>query len=164
MVMNVELKPRVDFFPAPARSPANDNAERWKEPEPQRRRAVIYKPAKSAMTSGRAGTKQWRLEYEPQSTPFIEPLMGWTGSTDPMAHMWLSFPSREAAVAYAERQGLEYEVREPAKPMTAQIAETKAQPQSQPMALWPIEVPACDWSDLLIAEIGSTDLPRNIAA
>jgi hypothetical protein len=73
MVMNVELKPRVDFFPAPARSPANDNAERWKEPEPQRRRAVIYKPAKSAMTSGRAGTKQWRLEYEPQSAPFIEP-------------------------------------------------------------------------------------------
>jgi hypothetical protein len=67
-------------------------------------------------------------------------------------------------VAYAERQGLEYEVREPAKPMTAQIAETKAQPQSQPTALWPIEVPACDWSDLLIAEIGSTDLPRNIAA
>jgi hypothetical protein len=116
------------------------------------------------MTSGRAGTKQWRLEYEPQSAPFIEPLMGWTGSTDPMAHMWLSFPSREAAVAYAERQGLEYEVREPAKPMTAQIAETKAQPQSQPTALWPIEVPACDWSDLLIAEIGSTDLPRNIAA
>jgi hypothetical protein len=50
MVMNVELKPRVDFFPAPARSPANDNAERWKEPEPQRRRAVIYKPAKSAMS------------------------------------------------------------------------------------------------------------------
>jgi len=70
MVMNVGLKPRVDFFPAPARSPANYNAERWKKPEPQRRRAVIYKPAKSAMTSGRAGTKQWRLEYEPQSAPW----------------------------------------------------------------------------------------------
>src|SRR5689334_14368578 len=75
--------------------PANDNAERWKEPAPLRRRVVIYKPAKSAMTSGRAGTKQWLLEYEPQSAPFIEPLMGWTGSTDPTAHM-LSF-RREAA-------------------------------------------------------------------
>jgi len=160
--MNVELKPRVDFFPAPARSPANDNAERGKEPAPLRRRAVIYKPAKSAMTSGRAGTKQWRLEYEQQSAPFIEPLMGWAGSTDPMAHLWLSFPSREAAVAYAERQGLEYEVREPA--ITAQIAEPKAQPQSQPMALWPIEVPAYDWSDLLIAEIGTVTSDRALAA
>ena len=48
------------------------------------------------MTSGRAG---WLLEFEPHSAPFIEPPMGWTGSTDPMAHMTLSFASREAAVA-----------------------------------------------------------------
>ena len=40
--------------------------------------------------------------------------MGWTGSSDPLAHMQLGFGSREAAVAYADRQGLEYEVREPA--------------------------------------------------
>jgi hypothetical protein len=163
MHMNIELKPRIELFPAPAPAPANDNVERWNQPA-QRRRVLIYKPAKSAMTSGRAGTKQWLLEYEPQSAPFIEPLMGWTGSADPMAHMRLSFPSREAAVAYAERQGLEYEVRDPAKPMTAQIAETKAQPQSQPMALWPIEVPACDWSDLLIAEIGPVASDRALAA
>lgn len=149
--MNIELKPRRELFPAPVSTPANDNVERWNQPA-QRRRVLIYKPAKSSMTSGRAGRTLWRLEYEPQSAPFIEPLMGWTGSTDPMAHLRLSFPSREAAVAYAERQGLEYEVREPA--IMAQIAETKAQPQSQPMALWPIEVPASDWSDLLIAEIG----------
>ena len=157
--MNIELKPRIELFPAPA--PANDNVERWNPPA-QRRRVLIYKPAKSSMTSGRAGTKQWLLEYKPQSAPFIEPLMGWTGSTDPMAHLRLSFPSREAAVAYAERQGLEYEVREPA--ITAQIAEPKAQPQSQPMALWPIEVPASDWSDLLIAEIGPVASNRALAA
>ena len=159
--MNIELKPRRELFPAPVSTPANDNVERWNQPA-QRRRALIYKPAKSSITSGRAGTKQWLLEYEPQSAPFIEPLMGWTGSTDPMVHLRLSFPSREAAVAYAERQGLEYEVREPA--ITAQIAATKAQPQSQPMALWPIEVPACDWSDLLIAEIGPVASDRALAA
>jgi len=162
--MNIELKPRIELSPAPA--PANDNVERWNPPA-QRRRVLIYKPAKSSMTSGRAGTTQWLLEYEPQSAPFIEPLMGWTGSTDPMAHLRLSFRSREAAVAYAERQGLEYEVREPAMSAMssrAKIAETKAQPQSQPMALWPIEVPACDWRDLLIAEIGPVASDRELAA
>jgi hypothetical protein len=164
MLMNLELKPRIDLFPARAPTPANDNAERWREPALQPRRVVIYKPAKSAMTSGRAGTKQWLLEYEPQSAPFIEPLMGWTGSTDPIAHMRLSFPSREAAVAYAERQGLEYEVREPAKPMKAQVADTKAQPQPQPMALWPIERSDGEWSDLHIAEIGPIASARELAA
>jgi hypothetical protein len=161
MHMNIELKPRRELFPAPVSTPANDNVERWNQPA-QRRRALIYKPAKSSITSGRAGTKQWLLEYEPQSAPFIEPLMGWTGSTDPMVHLRLSFPSREAAVAYAERQGLEYEVREPA--IMAQIAETKAQPQSQPMALCPLEVPACDWSDLLIAGVGPVASDRALAA
>ena len=162
--MNIELKPRIDLFAAPAPALANDNAERWKPPAPQRRRVVIYKPTKSAMTSRRAGTKQWLLEYEQQSASFIEPLMGWTGSTDPMAHMRLSFPSREAAVAYAERQGLEYEVRETAQSKNPDVLAAKSQSQSQPMALWPVEVPVCDWNDLLIAEVGSTVSARDLAA
>src|SRR5579883_3146604 len=37
--------------------------------------ATIYRPAKSAMTSGRAGTRHWVLEFEPHSPLFIEPLM-----------------------------------------------------------------------------------------
>jgi hypothetical protein len=116
------------------------------------------------MTSGRAGTKQWLLEYEPQSAPFIEPLMGWTGSTDPIAHMRLSFPSRRGRSRICRASGLEYEVREPAKPMKAQVADTKAQPQPQPMALWPIERPESEWSDLLIAEIGPIASARELAA
>src|SRR3954447_23522205 len=107
--MNVELKPRRDFFPVPALPPANDNAERWRASSP-RQHAIIYKPAKPAMTSGRAGTNRWLLEYEPQSAPFVEPLMGWTGSTDPLAQVRLTFSSREAAIAYAQRHGLDYEV------------------------------------------------------
>jgi ETC complex I subunit conserved region len=162
--MNIELKPRIDLFSAPAPAPANDNAERWRGPAPQRRRVVIYKPAKSAMTSGRAGTKQWLLEYERQSAPFIEPLMGWTGSTDPMAHMRLTFPTREAAVAYAKRQDLEYEVREAGQSKKPDVSAAKSQAQPQRMALWPIEVPVCDWSDLLIAEVGSAAPTRDLAA
>src|SRR5579863_9432642 len=110
--MNIELRRRIDPL-LPHLSPnLNDNDDE-RPAAPRRRRVVIYKPAKSAMTSG-ARRKSWLLEFEPRSGLFIEPLMGWTGSSDPLAHMQLGFTSREAAIAYAEHQGLEYEVRQPA--------------------------------------------------
>jgi hypothetical protein len=108
--MNVELKRRVAPFgqiPSPV---ANDNAARQQRPAGPR--AIIYRPSRCAMTSGRAGTRRWLLEFAPQSAAFVEPLMGWTGSTDPLAHVRLSFPSKEAAISYAERGRLTYEVRE----------------------------------------------------
>ena len=160
--MNVELKPRTISFSVPVRVPANDNAERKPEYPQAPRRAVIYKPARSAMTSGRAGTKRWLLEFEPQSAPSIEPLMGWTGNTDPMAHMTLRFPTREAAVAYAQRAGLDYEVRDVTKPIKSHVAAAK--PLAQPMALWPIEMPDSEWSELLFRATGATDSRRNAAA
>lgn len=40
-------------------------------------------------------------------------LMGWTGSTDPLPQAKLRFPTREATVKYAQRQGLRFEVHEP---------------------------------------------------
>src|ERR671929_435049 len=83
-------------------------------------RAVIYRPSRSVMTSGRANTGQWVLEFEPRSREFIEPLMGWTGSSDPLRHVRLSFPTREAAVAYARREGLPFTVHEPREPRPAQ--------------------------------------------
>ena len=168
--MNIELKPHIDSFsvPAPARNdslsvpaPANDNAERKRNAQ-SLRRVVIYQPAKSAITSGRAGTKRWLLEYEPQSAPFIEPLMGWTGSAEPMAQVRLNFPTREAAVAYAEHQGLDYEVRESARPGEVRVGAAK--PQSQPMPLWPIESSNSEWHTLLVHDIGATGYGPGIAA
>jgi hypothetical protein len=44
--------------------------------------ACIFKPSRSATTSGKAGTKGWRLRFERRTAPFIEPLMGWTGGDD----------------------------------------------------------------------------------
>src|SRR6266478_9930789 len=70
--------------------------------------AVIYKPARSAMTSGKARTRDWKLCFEPRSRPYIEPLMGWTGGDDTLSQVELTFPSAAAAVAYARRQGLRY--------------------------------------------------------
>lgn len=76
---------------------------------PQDATAVIYRPARSAMTSG-SGGRPWTLRFEPRIAPFIEPLMGWTGSEDVLAQVKIPFATREAAVAFAQRQGWQYRV------------------------------------------------------
>src|SRR5205823_3763869 len=123
------------------------------------RRAVIYKPAKSAMTSGRAGARRWLLEFEPQSPPFIEPLMGWTGSTDPLQQVRLTFPSREAAVAYAQRQGVDYEVRKQSESVILRVKPDN--PRPQPMPLRSVELP--HWNKPLL-DVGTTGAASNLAA
>jgi hypothetical protein len=74
--------------------------------------ARIYRPARSAMTSGKARTRKWVLRFDRSTALFIEPLMGWTGGDDTLTQVELTFPTREAAVAYAQRQGLAYVVEE----------------------------------------------------
>jgi hypothetical protein len=74
--------------------------------------ARIYQPARSAMQSGQAKDK-WILEYEPESPRQIEPLMGWTSSSDMRSQVKLAFDAKEEAIAYAERNGVAYRVEEP---------------------------------------------------
>lgn len=80
--------------------------------------AKIYQPAKNAMQSGRAKTKQWRLEYEPVAKGAPEALMGWNTMPDTRAQLQLSFASKDEAVAYAQAKGLHFEVIEPHKSAT----------------------------------------------
>jgi len=75
--------------------------------------AKIYRPARTAMQSGRAKTKMWVLEYEPERPRAVEPLMGYTGSSDMRRQVRLCFASQEEAVAYAKRNGIAYVVLEP---------------------------------------------------
>jgi hypothetical protein len=131
--MNIELRRRIDPLLPHVSPGVNDNTEEPPNARP-RRRVIISKPARSAMTSGRARMEQWLLEFEPQSAPFIEPLMGWTGSTDPLAHMHLVFGSREAAIVYAERHGLAYEVFESAQPDRPGPSERRADHRPNPLA------------------------------
>ena len=79
-------------------------------------RARIYVPAKNAMQSGRARTKSWVLEYEPAKPREIDPLMGWTSSSDMLQQVQLDFATREEAVDYATRHGIDYQVFEPHRP------------------------------------------------
>ena len=75
--------------------------------------ARIYKPAKTAMQSGRAKTKEWVLEYEPATPREIDPLMGWTSSRDMRQQLRLTFETKEEAIRYAERSGIAYRLSEP---------------------------------------------------
>jgi hypothetical protein len=75
--------------------------------------ARIYQPAKTAMQSGAAKTREWVLEYEPERPREADPLMGWTSSADMKQQIRLSFPTREEAVAYAVKNGVPYRIFEP---------------------------------------------------
>lgn len=75
--------------------------------------ARIYRPAKTAMQSGRAKTKEWMLDYEPEEPRVVESLMGWTTSGDMKSQLRLSFDTKEEAIAYCERHGIAYQVFEP---------------------------------------------------
>lgn len=72
--------------------------------------ARIYQRIKSTMQSGNRRVGQWTLEFEPSEAREADPLMGWSGSGDTDAQVTLSFPSLDAARAYAERWGIPYHV------------------------------------------------------
>ena len=74
--------------------------------------ARIYQPARSAMQSGQ-GKDKWMLEYEPEKPREIEPLMGWTSSSDMKSQVRLMFETKEEAISYADRAGLKYDVELP---------------------------------------------------
>lgn len=72
--------------------------------------ARIYRPSRTAMQSGRAKTKRWVLDYEPEAPRTVEPLMGYTSSGDMKGQLRLSFDTCEEAVAYAKQNGIAYRV------------------------------------------------------
>lgn len=75
--------------------------------------ARIFQPPKSAMQSGRAKAQGWVLAYEPSEAKALDPLTGWYGSGDMLGQVRLNFDTREQAVAYAQAQGIAYEVEAP---------------------------------------------------
>jgi len=77
-------------------------------------RAVrIFRPARSAMQAGRAGTRDWIAEFAPVERTRLDPLMGWAGSGDTLPQVRLRFPTKEAAIAWATAQGHVVEIEEP---------------------------------------------------
>ena len=76
-------------------------------------RARIYQPARTAMSSGSAKTHHWLLEFAPSEAREVDPLMGWTSSSDTQAQVRLKFDTREQAIEYAQEHGIDAVVQEP---------------------------------------------------
>jgi hypothetical protein len=57
---------------------------------------------------GRRMRGRWRVRFDPRQPPFVDPLTGWTGGADPLAHVELHFPDREAAERYCRSTGLPF--------------------------------------------------------
>lgn len=80
--------------------------------------ARIYKPAKSAMSSGMARTKDWILEFTADEPRRIDPLMGWTSCSDTQAQVQMRFDTKEEALEYAEEHGIDAIVTQPKRRAT----------------------------------------------
>ena len=81
--------------------------------------ARIYRPAPNAMQSGKGKSKQWLLVHEQAGPRGIDPLMGYTTSSDTRQQVRLSFDTLEDAEAYAQKNGIAYWV-QPAHEATPQ--------------------------------------------
>jgi len=69
-------------------------------------------PPKSAMQSGRAG-REWVLHYDSDAPERADRLMGWIGGGDTQSQVHLYFATKEEAIAYAERNGIQYDLELP---------------------------------------------------
>jgi hypothetical protein len=78
--------------------------------------ARIFRPAKSAMQSGRGGTQEWVMEFDEALTRTLDPLTGWTSVDGTSGQVRLTFATREEAVAYARQNGFTFEVTDSAEP------------------------------------------------
>ncbi|MEL6664369.1 MAG: ETC complex I subunit [Pseudomonadota bacterium] len=96
--------------------------------------ARIFKPARSQMQAGRGKTKQWVLEFIKEGRRSTDPLMGWTSIDDTAGQVRVEFDTREAAIAFAKREGLTFRVEEPreAKRLVKSYAENFSADRKRP--------------------------------
>ena len=73
--------------------------------------AIIRRPARSVAQAA-PRPRGWVLEFAPSGAPQIDPLMGWTTSTDPYRAIRLSFPDAASAIRFAEGNDWRYIVLE----------------------------------------------------
>ena len=69
--------------------------------------------------SGKANNGLWLLEFERQQALRPDPLTGWNGSGDTSTQVRMTFKSKEDAIAFCEKQGLQYHL-VPAAPVRTQ--------------------------------------------
>ena len=75
-------------------------------------KAKIFKPAKTAMQSGRSKFNKWILKFSDKKNQLKDTMMGWNGGSSTISQIELKFSSKEEAVNYAKKNGIDYEVLE----------------------------------------------------
>jgi hypothetical protein len=76
-------------------------------------RARIFQQPKTAMQSGQAGTQEWVLQWEPDVRERQDALMGWYGGAATQTQVTLRFATQDEALAYASRNGIDYDLELP---------------------------------------------------
>ena len=60
--------------------------------------------------SGKANSGRWLLEFEREQPLKPDPLTGWNGSGDTRPQVRMTFPTKEAALAYCKKLGFAHHV------------------------------------------------------
>jgi len=82
--------------------------------------ARISEQERKTTQSGKANAGKWILEFERQQPLRPDPLTGWNGSGDTRPQVRIAFDSKEAAIAYCEKRGLDYHL-VPAAPVRLKL-------------------------------------------
>lgn len=123
----------------------------------------------TGLAGGRLG-EEWVITFPPRRRGRNDPLMGWWGGGDPHESLVLRFPTRDAAEAYARREGIRLEVQEEQAAMRGACAgrvvalaaakEAAVPDPALPWA-WDGRVPASLEAEGQ-TEAGRTSLPDNV--
>ncbi|KAF9621165.1 hypothetical protein IFM89_016659 [Coptis chinensis] len=84
-----------------------------------RRKVVIFSPARTASQQGSGKLGKWKINFM-STQKWENPLMGWTSTGDPYAHVGdsaLGFDSEESAKAFADNHGWDYVVKKRHTPL-----------------------------------------------
>ena len=73
------------------------------------KKAIIFKPSKTAMQSAIGNTNKWIFKYITKD-PWVNPLMGWESSTDTLSELKLEFSTKELAIDYAKKNKIKFEL------------------------------------------------------
>ena len=85
--------------------------------------AKIYRPAKTAMQSGKAKTHLWVLEFDQENARTIDPIMGYKLARYASATQ-ADIRDRGAGDGLCQRKGIEYRVVEPKEPTRKNVSYT----------------------------------------
>ena len=82
--------------------------------------ARIIEQDRKTTQSGRGKAGGWTLEFESGRAQAHDPLTGWVGAADTRTQVRLAFHSKEDAIAYCDKHGLDYHV-VPAPPVKLKL-------------------------------------------